>query len=665
MKFRTKIIMGNGLTLAMLLLIGLVVYFSVNSLLENTKWVEHTYQVIGKANQLGSYMIDQETGMRGFAVSGQEDYLEPYNNGKSKFKDLIQEQQNTVSDNPAQVKRLKNIEDLTEEWRTKVANKFIELRREIKAGEDLENEIQSIIKSGVGKRNMDNFRSLLKGSGVSQSGKDQILLDMINMETGLRGYLLNEEEEYLEPYVEGKQALETHFAQYGASKRIQNAADDWVTDYADKLVELQRKEALTADMSLLYEEFAKQEGKKYMDKIRSELAEFENVEAALLETRMAKQESTAITSKLVITLGTLAAFIIGVVIIYWVTSSVMNQLGGEPSEVANIAALVANGKLDMNFDQSKQYKGLLGNMKDMVFKLREIVTDVMTGAKNISSASYQMSSTSQQMSQGANVQASSAEEVSSSMEEMTANIQQNTDNAQQTEKIALKAANDVLNGSTAVNQTVDSMKSIAEKITIIGEIARQTNILALNAAVEAARAGEHGKGFAVVAAEVRKLAERSQAAAVEIDQVSKSSVEVAEKSGKLLAEIVPDIQKTAKLVQEISAASIEQNSGAEQVNTAIQQLNQVTQQNAAASEEMATGSEELAGQAEQLMTTITYFKVGEETYKNKNKKASFEGQKLTEQVAHIKKESNKSHSSNVHGVKINMEDEHDNNYEKF
>jgi len=360
--------------------------------------------------------------------------------------------------------------------------------------------------------------------------------------------------------------------------------------------------------------------------------------------------------------GLVFALILGLIFAYVITKAITTPIAKGLAFAEQIASGDLTATIDV--DQKDEVGDLANSLKRMIAKLRSIVTDVMTGADNISSASFQMSSTSQQMSQGANEQASSAEEVSSSMEEMAANIQQNTDNAQQTEKIALKAADDVLEGSNAVNQTVDSMKSIAEKITIIGEIARQTNILALNAAVEAARAGEHGKGFAVVAAEVRKLAERSQAAAAEIDQVSKSSVDVADKSGKLLSEIVPNIQKTAKLVQEISAASIEQNSGADQVNSAIQQLNQVTQQNAAASEEMATGSEELASQAEQLMSTITYFKVGEDTYK---KKKTLGPQKHAKpQVAHIQHVSRKEkHSENENGVSINMEDDTDSNYEKF
>jgi methyl-accepting chemotaxis protein len=195
------------------------------------------------------------------------------------------------------------------------------------------------------------------------------------------------------------------------------------------------------------------------------------------------------------------------------------------------------------------------------------------------------------------------------MEEMVSNIRQNADNAQQTEKIAIKAAQDTREGGKAVTETVTAMKEIAGKISIIEEIARQTNLLALNAAIEAARAGEHGKGFAVVAAEVRKLAERSQTAAGEISQLSSSSVEVAEQAGKMLEQITPDIQRTAELVQEISAASSEQNAGADQINRAIQQLDQVIQQNASAAEEMSSTAEELSSQAQALQDNIDFFKV--------------------------------------------------------
>ncbi|HEV8515519.1 MAG TPA: methyl-accepting chemotaxis protein [Cyclobacteriaceae bacterium] len=276
----------------------------------------------------------------------------------------------------------------------------------------------------------------------------------------------------------------------------------------------------------------------------------------------------------------------------------------------DVAKLVSKGDLTMDFNTMKNKGGDLDEaLEEMVNNLREIARTIYNGAENVTSASQQVASASQQMSQGAQEQASASEEVSSSMEQMVANIQQNTDNSRETEKIANKAAKDIQVSSNAVSVTVDAITTIVERIAIIEEIASKTDLLALNAAVEAARAGEHGKGFAVVAAEVRKLAERSQKAAAEITEISSKTVKSAEESKELLVNTLPDINKTAELVQEIAAASIEQNTGADQVNGAIQQLSQVTQGNASAAEQMSSNAEELSSQAEELKAAVSYFKL--------------------------------------------------------
>lgn len=253
------------------------------------------------------------------------------------------------------------------------------------------------------------------------------------------------------------------------------------------------------------------------------------------------------------------------------------------------------------------YNTLKNSLNVLIDNLTQFANDVQSAAQRVASSSEQVSASAQSLAQGATEQASSVQEISSSMEEMSSAVKQNADNAQQTAAIAKKSSRDGEEGGQAVADTVKAMKSIAEKIGIIEEIARQTNMLALNAAIEAARAGEHGKGFAVVAAEVRKLAERSQAAAKEISSVSTSSVEVSEKAGKLLAEIVPGIQKTASLVDEINASSNEQSSGIGQVTTAIHQLDEVIQQSSVSTEEMSTASENLTEQAEQLLTAASFF----------------------------------------------------------
>jgi methyl-accepting chemotaxis protein len=279
----------------------------------------------------------------------------------------------------------------------------------------------------------------------------------------------------------------------------------------------------------------------------------------------------------------------------------------------DFAQKMAKGDLNAEIDvNQKDEIGLLAyNLQLMGTRIREIISYVSTTADHLASASMEMSSTSQLVSQGASEQASSAEEVSAAIEQMAANIQQNKDNTKQTENFAIKAEKDICKGSDKVIRTMDAMREIANKISIIGDIAFQTNILALNAAVEAARAGEHGRGFGVVAAEVGKLAERSKLAASEIDQLTKSSVFNAEEAGKLMDEIVPDIQRTSQLIQEMSAANFEQSAGADQINMAIQQLNMVTQQNAATAEELSTNAVELSAQAGHLREIISFFKIGQ------------------------------------------------------
>ena len=301
------------------------------------------------------------------------------------------------------------------------------------------------------------------------------------------------------------------------------------------------------------------------------------------------------------------ALLIGIAVSILITRSIIQPLG-----VANqLVATVAEGDLRKKADiASRDELGqMMSSMNNMIDNLRRTVGGIAAAAANVSSGSEEMSSTAQQLSQGASEQAAAAEESTSSMEEMASSVQQNADNARQTDKIASKAAEDAKTGGEAVARTVLAMKQVAEKINIIEEIARKTDLLALNAAVEAARAGEHGKGFAVVASEVRKLAERSQTAAAEISRLTADGVSTADGAGQLLVRLVPDIQKTAELVREIAAASVEQSTGAAQVNKAIQQLDQVIQQNASASEEMASTSEELSSQAEVLQSAIAFFKV--------------------------------------------------------
>jgi len=304
--------------------------------------------------------------------------------------------------------------------------------------------------------------------------------------------------------------------------------------------------------------------------------------------------------------GVLLAILIGLLL----TRSITKAVGGEPAEIARMAATIAAGDLTGTADTTTASEGSIrGSLLSMSAKLGAIVAEVKTAVDQVAKGSEEISSTSQQLSQGSTEQAANAEEVSSSIEEMSATIKQNTDNSTATEGISKRAAADAEEGAKVVIDAIAAMEGIVAKIGIVDEIARQTNLLALNAAIEAARAGEAGKGFAVVASEVRKLAERSQTAAGEITNLSKATVERASKAGAIIRQIAPDVGKTACLIQEIASASREQALGSEQIEKAMSQLDSVIQQNASASEELAAMAEELSGQAVQLTTTMSFFKL--------------------------------------------------------
>jgi methyl-accepting chemotaxis protein len=456
----------------------------------------------------------------------------------------------------------------------------------------------------------------------------------------------------------GDAASQKEFREIGEKlKGVEKEYKDY-EQVAAQVLALLREGKLSAAAGL--EEKAQKEGDQVGGAIKESI---KLIDKYVDETTKNIEASEALAVKMMIIL-TVAALILGLGIGIFVTRGITRPI----NDALGVANSLAQGDLTISVESdSKDETGqMMSAISHMVDKLKQVVGDVIGATDNVASGSQELSSTAQQLSQGATEQAASAEEISSSMEEMTSSIKQNADNSSQTEKIAIKSAADAKEGGKSVNETVAAMKEIATKIGIIEEIARQTNLLALNAAIEAARAGEHGKGFAVVASEVRKLAERSQTAAGEISTLSSRSVQVAETAGEMLNKMVPDIQRTAELVQEISASSREQDAGAEQINKAIQQLDMVIQQNASASEEMASTSEELASQADLLKDTISFFRIDSSGVRQASRTVRMPQHKA--QVAHIGRKTAAAPATG--GVHIQLGEKHgadqiDDEFEKF
>ncbi|WP_031480386.1 methyl-accepting chemotaxis protein [Maridesulfovibrio frigidus] len=602
MKLSSKLSLGFGLVLALLLILSCSSYWALENSNEGFSKYRGLARVTNLTGRLQANMLMMRMSVVNFIASGSDADLKQFNISFDKMKDFMgtaqseiqkPERAKLVNQTDALIKRYGlYFDEVRQAWvkRNKLVNDVLNVN-----GPQMERDLTRILDTA--RRDGD-----MNAAYLSSVAMRNLLLARLYVVKFLDGNSLDDSALFLKEI----EALSEKFADL--DKTLQNPE---LRKLLGEVQELERGYTLAFTSVVKVVSNRNKIANENLREIGPEVAKaVEDIKLSVMADQNVIGSQLQATNDRAIMLAvsiSVLALIFGIGTAAFIIRTTHRQLGEDPSEIAQIAGDISDGNLDIKF--ANVAFGVYENMKNMAVQLTQVVSDVREGSANVAAGSNELSVAAQSLSSGATEQAAAIEEVSASIEEMASNIQQNSQNALATEGLATQSASDASESGVAVNEAVTAMKNIAEKISIIEEIARQTNLLALNAAIEAARAGEHGKGFAVVAAEVRKLAERSGQAAGEISELSTSTVDVAEKAGSMLETLVPNIQKTAELVQEISSASAEQNSGAEQISRAITQLDSIIQQNASASEEMASTSEELAMQSEQLEQTMAFFRL--------------------------------------------------------
>ncbi|KJG02868.1 CHASE3 domain-containing protein [Photobacterium angustum] len=641
---RNKLLISNGFVIFLLGVLFTIVWNAINTMEQTSKKVEHTYKVIDYANGLVSAMIDQETGLRGFAIGGQTEYLEPYVSGKDRFKNDLSIVKQLTSDNPTQQRRFDKVENVAMNWQ-KYAEKIIKLRKDIKSGENAAIEIDELLASGMGKKLMDQIRVEVKDRNFGYKSTD-VLQALINMETGLRGYIINKDENYLEPYYIGKKELDNLF-------KINDFEDEtvsaWINKYAEVAISLIKNGLNYKVMEDLYQELSSKQGKIYMDELRSQVNDIIAVEKDLMLQRKISAENAADLATKVIIFGGIITAILALTIGIVISKTITGPIG----RAVVAAKELANGNLTIQIkpNGNNEVGVLLTALQTTADSLKQIILKMSNASDQLGDASDNLTTITTQSSQGVKEQQHMTDEVAVAMNQMSMSVQEVAQNAFSAAQFANEANREAQSGIIIVKDTIEGIHQLDEEINltsvrlnelvqeteniggildVIRGIADQTNLLALNAAIEAARAGDQGRGFAVVADEVRELAKRTQDSTTEIqvliekvqlgtnelvDSMDKSnnfvkeSVVNATRSRDAFGVISESIAKINDMNTQTANASEEQSTTTEEINRNMETVNMISQQSAQSVNETVKSTQELSDLSSQMHYIIRQFKV--------------------------------------------------------
>ncbi len=646
LSIKFKLLLSNGITGVLLAVLCSIAWYGINTMNKTEEMVIHTYKVIDQTNNLLNAMVDKETGLRGFAIGGEEEYLEPYTTGAERFNANYESVFKLTSDNPTQQTRFKEVKENAKAWDA-YSERIIALRKNIIKGEKANNALKELLLSGIGKKKMDGLRVEINKNQFGLTGQ-RLLEAMINMETGLRGFMLNRDEAFLEPFNAGNNQAQVLLRGIQGSELALNA-NAWINDYANIAIEWVRERNKFSTSDDLNALLSKKEGKGYMDTLRELVNTIVSVEENLMEQRMLSAHKASYLASSVIIFGGILTGGMTMLFGLIVSSSITTPI----NKVVKAAEKLAQG--DLTFSMEKGPGTELGHLQNALRATRENLSDIIrnmgTASVSLTKSSNELNKTTHSTREGAKVQLEMTGQVADGMQEMASAVKEISNNAESVADLADEANEQAQSGLHVVKNTISSITSLENEIKITANrlselaeetdniggildvilgIADQTNLLALNAAIEAARAGDQGRGFAVVADEVRGLAQRTQNSTSEIQglierlqqgtrevevsmeksrTVVTASVEDASKSGGAFKSISEAIEKIQHYSAKNATSCEHQGVTTEQINQNVQKVSNISKESSENAETTVKASDELSALASRLQKMVGQFKI--------------------------------------------------------